>query len=361
VANLFHAFAQADASTTRRYGGTGLGLAISRKFCELMQGSLTVASQLGQGSTFTVELPVEVAASPAEAAPALSPPLPARPAPAATRPVVLVIDDDPAARNLISRVLAREGFAVSLAASGAEGLARARELQPAVITLDVMMPGLDGWGVLSRLKADPITAGVPVVMTTIIEDRNLGFVLGAAEYFTKPIDWDRFAHVIRRYRPRTECALVLVVEDDPQGREMLRRALSRQGWEVLEAADGRAGLACLDQLCPALILLDLLMPEMDGFEFMDLLRQRPDHRHIPVIVVTAKELTDEDCRRLDGDVMQILQKGAFSPDDLVREVRRLLEVSAPAPANAVASTPTASPPAPDPAGQPPLAGPPAPP
>jgi len=348
VANLFQAFAQADASTTRRYGGTGLGLAISRKFCELMHGSLKVASQLGQGSTFTVELPCEVPTPAPGSGPPSPVPVAAAPrSSAADRPVVLVIEDDPAARALISRVLNREGFEVSLAANGAEGLARVRELQPAVITLDVMMPGLDGWEVLGRLKADPATARIPVVMTTIVEDRNLGFALGAAEYFTKPLDWERFANVLRHYRPRTGTPSVLVVEDDPAGRDLLRRTLERHGWEVIEAADGRAGLDCLERAFPALILLDLLMPEMDGFEFMDLLRQRPEGRRIPVMVVTAKPLTDEDRQRLNGDVTQILQKGTFSPDDLVREVRRLLEVCPPAstPITAGAGAPAGPPPA----------------
>ncbi len=329
VGQLFQAFSQADASTTRRYGGTGLGLAISRKFCELMGGSLSVESQQGKGSTFTVELPLEVQELPLHPV-RPSPELPGGEAvPPGKKPVVLVVDDDPAARNLVSRVLTREGFLVETASGGAEGLARARELRPAVITLDVMMPGLDGWGVLSQLKCDPATAGIPVVMTTIVEDRNLGFALGAAEYFTKPIDWDRFATVMGRYRPKVGNGAVLVVEDDPQSRDMLRRALTRQGWEVVEAPDGRKGLASLDQVRPALILLDLMMPEMDGFEFMDELLQRPEGPQIPVIVVTAKELTDQDRQRLNGDVTQILQKGAFSPDDLVREVRRLLQVRAP--------------------------------
>jgi CheY-like chemotaxis protein len=329
VANLFQAFSQADASTTRRYGGTGLGLAISRRFCELMGGSLTVTSQPGAGSTFTVELPLEVA----DGAPDRGPqrargPAVTPPAGNATGPLVLVVDDDPAARTLVSRVLSREGFAVAVASGGEEGLARARELQPAVITLDVMMPGLDGWGVLSRLKGDAATANIPVVMTTIVEERNLGFALGADEYFTKPIDWERFTTVLGRYRGRSGRASVLVVEDDPQSRELLRRTIEHQGWQVTEAADGRAGLVCLDTVAPALILLDLMMPEMDGFEFMDELRRRPGGLHIPVIVVTAKELTVEDRQRLDGDVAQILQKGVFSPEDLVREVRRMLEVRA---------------------------------
>jgi signal transduction histidine kinase/CheY-like chemotaxis protein/ligand-binding sensor domain-containing protein len=321
LSRLFQAFAQADASTTRKFGGTGLGLAISKQFCLLMGGDLAVESELGKGSTFTMTLPVEVqpVAPPVETK--TSPVLPTA---ATAGPLVLVIDDDPAALDLLQRALAKDGFAVQTAASGAKGLELARSLKPAAITLDVMMPGLDGWAVLSRLKADPATADIPVVMMTIVDDKNLGFALGAAEYLTKPIDWERLAAVMNKYRPHVSTVTVLVVEDELAVREVLRRNLERQGWQVTEAENGRVGLERVAAQVPGVILLDLLMPEMDGFDFVRALRQRPDCQRLPVIVITAKDLTEEDRRRLNGQVTQILQKGAYSTAELIREIRRLL-------------------------------------
>ena len=321
LSRLFEAFSQADASTTRKYGGTGLGLAISRKFCRLMGGDLIVASQPGKGSTFTVTLPAEVAepGTAADHPTSLSAPTPhsAHRTPHST---VLVVDDDAGARELIARSLAKEGFRVELASDGRAGLDLARRLKPQVITLDVMMPGMDGWAVLSALKSDPATADIPVIMLTIVDEKQIGFALGAADYFTKPIDWSRLAATLQKYRRSPDAHTVMVVEDDPQTREMLRRALVKGQWQVLEAENGRVALEKLNGVVPAAILLDLMMPEMDGFEFMQRLRQRPAFRQVPVVVITAKDITEEDRRRLNGQVARILQKTQLSMEDLVREV-----------------------------------------
>jgi signal transduction histidine kinase/DNA-binding response OmpR family regulator len=315
---LFEAFSQADASTTRKYGGTGLGLTISRNFCRLMGGDLTVTSEPGNGSAFTVILPAEVkeAGSPAE-------PLAPRATPGVPHSTVLVIDDEPLARDLIARALGKEGFHVELATDGRTGLELARKLKPQAITLDVMMPGLDGWAVLTALKADPATANIPVIMLTVVDEKQIGFALGAADYFTKPIDWGRLNSALGKYRKPTNHQTVLIVEDDEQAREMLRRALTREGWQVIEAGNGRMALERLDGLVPALILLDLMMPEMDGFEFMQELRQRPDCRRVPVVVITAKDITEDDRRRLNGQVARILRKSALSMKELVSEVQAL--------------------------------------
>ena len=316
LSRLFEAFSQADASTTRKYGGTGLGLAISRKFCRLMGGELTVTSEPGKGSTFTVTLPVEVQGPVAEHGTSFF----VRSALAKPHSRVLVIDDDPSARDLISRSLAKEGFAVELAADGKIGLEMARTLKPQVITLDVMMPGMDGWAVLTALKADPVTADIPVIMLTIVDDKQIGFALGAADYFTKPIDWGRLTVALQKYRRGSDGHTVLVVEDEPQTREMLRRALVKGEWQVLEAENGRVALEKLDGVVPEIILLDLMMPEMDGFEFMHELRKRPAFRLVPVVVITAKDVTEEDRRRLNGQVARILQKSGLRMEDLVAEV-----------------------------------------
>jgi len=308
---LFEAFTQAEVSTSRKYGGTGLGLAISRRFCQMMGGDIEVASEEGKGSVFTVRIPASVAE--AEVASSEAGAL-------GGRGTLLVIDDDGAARDLMQRYFAKEGFHVEVASSGEAGLQRARELLPDVITLDVMMPGMDGWAVLSALKAEPALSEIPVVMVTILDEKHLGFALGASEYMTKPIDRERLLGVLKKYVPRA--GQVLVVEDDGATREMLRRALEREGFEVREAENGRVGLERLKESRPGLILLDLMMPEVDGFEFLEALS--PEEKTIPVVVITAKELTEEDRRRLNGGVDKVVHKSADGGEALLAEVRDLV-------------------------------------
>jgi len=320
LARLFEAFSQADASTSRKYGGTGLGLAISRKFCQMMGGDITVQSEHSRGSTFTVTLPEEVKDAAVEPVTTTVGPTP-RSALRTPHSTVLVIDDDPAVHDLMRRSLEKDGFRVEAAADGRSGLELAKQLNPTVITLDVMMPSMDGWSVLTSLKADPATADIPVIMLTIVDDKQMGFALGAADYFTKPIDFQRLHHVLEKYRKPTDAQTVLVIEDDASTREMLHRILAKDGWQVAEAQNGRVGLAMLDEAGPALILLDLMMPEMDGFEFMDALRRRDDGRRIPVVVITAKDLTEEDHRRLNGGVERIIQKSATSQREVLELVR----------------------------------------
>jgi signal transduction histidine kinase/DNA-binding response OmpR family regulator/ligand-binding sensor domain-containing protein len=317
---LFQAFSQADASTTRKFGGTGLGLTISRQFCRLMGGDLTVQSVMGVGSTFTATLPV-VVVNPIEQDAAK--PAPATSAASNRGPVILVIDDDLNMRELTTRALGKEGYRVECAANGEQGLAMARELRPAVITLDVMMPGLDGWAVLTSLKADPATADIPVIMLTIVDEEHVGFSLGAAGYFTKPVDWSKLAAAVAKHRTAAGDG-ILIVEDDANTRELLVRTLEKDGWPVREAANGRIGLEQVSRAIPALVLLDLMMPELDGFGFMAGLRQIPGCEHVPVIVITAKDLTAEDRARLNGETCRILQKASFAPETLLAEIRELV-------------------------------------
>jgi DNA-binding response OmpR family regulator len=324
MSRLFTAFSQADASTTRKYGGTGLGLALSRKFCRLMGGDLTVASVSGKGSTFTATLPLEVQSQPIDGGTSF---FSRSSTNRAQGSIVLVVDDEANARELIARALSKEGFRVELAADGKTGLEMARRLKPEVITLDVMMPGLDGWAVLAALKADPATADIPVIMLTIVDDKQIGFALGASDYFTKPIDWSRLIASLKKYRTPGNHQKVLVVENDAPTREMLRRTLVRANWEVLEAENGRVALEKLSGQVPALILLDLMMPEMDGFEFMEELRKRSECCQVRVVVITAKDITEQDRLRLNGQVARVMQKGTFQMEDLVREVRIVRQVN----------------------------------
>jgi PAS domain S-box-containing protein len=335
IDELFEEFTQADVSTTRKYGGTGLGLAITKRFCKLLGGSIEVRSEVGEGSTFTIRLPAEgTAAKPAAAETSALPESasPVEPAASdATRPVagaasrgtVLVIDDDPTVRDLLSRNLHRDGYDVLLAENGERGLELARTHAPAAITLDVMMPGLDGWTVLRTLKADEATRDIPVIMITIVDDKTLGYTLGAAEYLPKPLDRRQLREALARLRTEGS-GYVLVVDDEPDMRELSRRALEAEGLEVREAADGQEALEVIARRRPGLILLDLMMPVMDGFEFLLRLRQDPVNADLPVVVVTAKDLTAEDRARLDGHVTEVLQKGGLRQETLLQEVRRTL-------------------------------------
>ena len=325
VGRLFQAFAQADASTSKKYGGTGLGLALSRKFCQIMGGDLTVASEAGKGSTFTATIPAQVIEVAEEMVPAVSAPAAEIPS-TGSGPLVLVIDDDATVQDLLRRSLNRDGFRVETAADGATGLARARELRPAMITLDVMMPGMDGWEVLAALKEDPETADIPVIVVSIVDERGLGFSLGAADYLTKPLDFSRLSSVVNRHAKLGQGQRVLVVEDDEATQELLQKRLTKEGWQVVAASNGREALERLTQGPPDLVLLDLMMPEMDGFEFLEAFRKQPGCAQITVVVMTAKILTSEDRQRLRGQVAQIVEKQAMTPESLVLDIRKTLRM-----------------------------------
>ena len=323
LGKLFQAFQQADSSTTRKYGGTGLGLAITRSFCQMMGGDVTVESTVGLGTTFTVRLPVEVQDPKVEAVRSqlrkTLPPPGSGPVPS----LVLVIDDDPSARDILQRFLEKEGFRAVVAADGETGLRLARELKPAAITLDVLMPGMDGWAVLSALKADPEVRDVPVVMVTLVEDRSLGCALGAVDHLSKPVDRERLASVLRTHK-RAGDAVALVVDDDPTNRELLARTVSAEGWEVETAEHGGVALEALARRRFSLVLLDLMMPEVDGFAVVEAMQQHPEWRHTPVVIVTARELGREDLQRLEGGVRGILAKGGLGQEELLSRVRSQL-------------------------------------
>jgi DNA-binding response OmpR family regulator/anti-sigma regulatory factor (Ser/Thr protein kinase) len=332
LGKLFREFSQGDSSTTRKYGGTGLGLALSRRFCQMMGGDITVASSPGAGSTFTILVPRYGAPVASESAGVAAKPGDARQPQAElvgpVRGTVLVIDDDRTTQDLLRRTLAREGLRVVAAETGEEGLRLAGELQPDLITLDVLLKDADGWQVLSRLKADPRSAPIPVLMLTILDERNTGFALGAADYLTKPVDRRRLVELVGRYCAPDERAAatgdVLVVEDDDATREMLLRTLEQAGWPARGAANGRLGMEAVAAVAPALIILDLMMPELDGFGFLDELRANAQWSAIPVVVVTAMDLGADERARLNSSVQRVLQKGAYQRDALLSEVSALV-------------------------------------
>jgi adenylate cyclase len=320
MSKLFEEFMQADQTMARRYGGTGLGLAITRRLCKMMGGDVTVTSESGKGSTFTVRLP---------AGPETAVDVPDQSARASEESVpvgdcVLVIDDDPTARELIANYLRESGFSVVTAAGGREGLKRAEELHPIAITLDVLMPDIDGWTVLAALRGNPKLCSIPVVMATITDPDRKGIALGAAGYLTKPIDRDRLIALLRPFQTRVRRTRVLVVEDDSMQRERICSWLEPEHWLASQAENGRVALDRLAEEQPDIILLDLMMPEMDGFQFIAVLQARPLWQNIPVIVITAFDLTAADRARLNSGVESILLKDSFDPAQLVEIVRRLV-------------------------------------
>jgi PAS domain S-box-containing protein len=322
MARLFKEFSQADPSTTRKYGGTGLGLAISRRLCNHMGGDISVESTPGKGSIFSIRLPVESGASDEITTRRLQPVPVARAEHDSN--TILVIDDDPTVREMMRRYLQQEGFRVVSAADGEEGLRIAARIVPSVITLDVVMPERDGWDVLRSLKSDPRLSAIPVVMLSIIDEKNKGYALGASDYIVKPVIRQQLVSVLEKYRASGSTSRVLVVEDDPDMRRRLHNMLSEEGWQVDEAENGRIALNRLSDAQPNLILLDLMMPEMDGFEFLAELRNNKQRQAIPVVVVTGADLSEADHRHLNGGVEKVLSKSAYSREELFEEVRALV-------------------------------------
>jgi signal transduction histidine kinase/CheY-like chemotaxis protein len=329
LGRLFQAFTQADSSTTRKYGGTGLGLVITRSFVRILGGDVTVESQPGVGSTFSISLPV----SPTEAAKEVASPVVEMAAPDtmpdATLGTILVTDDDPGARRIIGSHLTREGYRVLYANSGPQALELARTERPDAITLDIMMPQQDGWTVLRQLKADDDLRSIPVIMVSVTGDRGLGFSLGAAAVLNKPVDRFELAATIHAQisaGAQDQDGTILVVDDDPPTQALTVRTVERLGFTAAVAGDGAAALAWLDaNPLPRAILLDLLMPAMDGFEFLHHMRARPEWRDVPVIVLTAKTLTDSERTELQAMTQRVLAKGLGGYLELTRVVRSVLE------------------------------------
>ena len=317
MARLFEPFSQADPSTTRKFGGTGLGLAITRRFCQMMGGDIDVSSKMDQGSVFRIRLPIELAPSGESGSVAANPETQRR-----RGDTVLVIDDDPAAREILKRFLVEKGFRVETASDGEEGMQLAKKVRPLVITLDVVMPRKDGWAVLAALKADPELADIPVIMVTVVDEQNVAYTLGASDYLTKPINWNRFGSVIQKYTRSLNTRQVLIIEDDAATRQMLRGMLEKEGWAVDESSGGRAALEQIAAHRPSLILLDLMMPGMNGFEFIEELQQGTE-KNIPIVVLTAKDLSTEERQQLSGYVNVVLQKGTCSRDQLMNEMNAL--------------------------------------
>jgi PAS domain S-box-containing protein len=324
LAKLFRRFSQADSSTTRRFGGTGLGLAITKAFVSMLGGDISVESKPNAGATFTLRLPID--STPFQVKPAEAPATnggQSQTTPAEEgEDMVLVIDDDPNARALLSRFLIREGFAVRAASDGPTGLKLARSAKPRAILLDVMMPHMDGWAVLSALKADPELADIPVVMETIVHEKGLAFSLGAEDYLTKPIQWPRLKKILDRFRSETP-APVLIVDDDSSTRGLVSDLLEQEGWAAVEARDIDAILERFTNTRPYVVIVDLNMTALNGFALIRELRRLPGWQEVPVVALSAHELSADERRRLDGYVQQIINTENDAPEGLLAVLRRV--------------------------------------
>jgi PAS domain S-box-containing protein len=319
--HIFEEFSQADDSTTKNFGGTGLGLALVRRFCQMMGGEIWVESTVGEGSSFILELPAVVKdaemSETADTEQEISKSEPGKSNAATGEGNILVIDDDRNARDLIRRSLEPEGYNVTVAEDGDEGIALAHKIKPSLVTLDVMMPGRDGWSVLQELKDDPDLRDIPVIMVSMINDKKMGSALGAVDHLSKPVDRGKLKALVKRYSKKGRA---LIVEDDDAAREVVSRALASIGWTSVEAENGAVGIEKFGDGKFDLIILDIMMPVMDGFGFIRELRKTEIGRSVPVVVLTAKDLTPAERKELNGNVEEIFLKEETSVDDLVKEI-----------------------------------------
>ena len=315
---LFQEYVQAEEGTTRKYGGTGLGLALCRQLARIMGGEIRVESELGKGSTFTVEIPYRPSSTLQKFGRESDG--------ASRRGTVLVIEDDVDFREGLVRLLSREGCQTLEAGTGEEGLEIARALRPDLVTLDIRLPGISGWEVLSILKAEEGLASLPVILMTLSEDRSQGFALGASDFLPKPIELRKCVERVRRYLPSEGSRNILLVEDDLSLREALARTLEGEGWKTLGAGNGREALALLEGgWTPQLVLLDLLLPEMDGFQFLEALRESPVWKGLPVVVATGLDLQEDQRQRLASQgVRGVVSKGGVPREELLQVVGELV-------------------------------------
>jgi CheY-like chemotaxis protein/anti-sigma regulatory factor (Ser/Thr protein kinase) len=327
LSRLFQEFQQLDADSGQRQEGTGLGLALTRRFAQLHGGQVSVESAVGSGSTFTLRLPLQATtlASPAPSAPGAVPKVAAVDP---RRPLVLVVEDNPQAAEILERHLDAGGFRIELARTGPEALTMARDLKPVAITLDILLPEVDGWEVLNRLKADEATRDIPVVVVSVIDNPALGRALGAFDYFVKPVDGKALLSRLSQYaftaRVKGAPVRVLVVDDEQANLDLLEALLKPAGFGVLRAGGGQEGIDLAKSQMPDLIFLDLMMPEVTGFDVVEALRAEEATSSIPIMILTSKTLTEDDKRELNGQVAAIFQRNSVAGTDLTAWLRGIV-------------------------------------
>jgi CheY-like chemotaxis protein len=322
IDRVFKEFQQVESSAGRKEQGTGLGLALTRRFAILHGGDVGVSSKVGKGSVFTLDLPVE----------ARSPDRPPRYANGSvgdsSAPLVVVVEDDPAAAELLTRQIGRAGFRTQVARSGEAAVSMAKAHKPVAITLDILLPDADGWEVLTRLKRDEATRDIPVIVVSVVDDPQLGTALGALDYFVKPVDAKELVNRLSNYhlehRSGDRATNVLVVDDEAANREWLIAVLEPAGFHVTLAKGGQEAIELARSLKPDLVLLDLLMPGVNGFDVVEALKEHEDTRGIPIMVLTAKHLNQDDIDQLNGHVSSILKRGSNGAVDLLAQLHAVL-------------------------------------
>jgi CheY-like chemotaxis protein len=327
---IFKEFQQVDSGVNRRQQGTGLGLALTRSFAILHGGDIRVESALGKGSRFTIDIPVEARLP--KRAESIQPAAIGRASVDMKLPLVIVVEDDPAAAELLSRQIERAGLRTEIAHSGAEALAKARALKPAAITLDIVLPDVDGWEVLTRLKQDELTADIPVIVVSVVDNPGLATALGALDYLVKPVEAKDLVDRLSNFTPKDKAGRsqtrVLVVDDEASNREWLQNVLERAGYEVALASGGREGIELAKSRQPDVVMLDLLMPEVNGFAVIEALSADSTTKAIPIMVLTAKQLTEDDIDQLNRHVSTIVKRGSVGAADLLGELQVILNRNA---------------------------------
>ncbi len=322
---IFHEFQQVDTGANRQQQGTGLGLTLTRSFATLHGGDVTVDSELGKGSRFTIDLPIAgpspVAAEKASSNGAVE-------HVDASLPLILVVEDDPASAELLARQIHKVGFRTQNARNGADAIAMAKAHRPVAITLDIMLPDIDGWEVLTRLKKDELTSDIPVIVVSVVDDPSLGTALGALDYFVKPVEAGalvgRLSHFNFTRKSNGRQTRVLVVDDEAANRDWLKNVLEPAGFRVTLAGGGREAIRLAKATKPDLIMLDLLMPDVNGFDVVEALSGSAATRGIPIMVLTAKNLTEADIKQLNGHVSTILKRGSTGSVDLLGQLQLVM-------------------------------------
>jgi CheY-like chemotaxis protein len=315
---LFTEFQQVDSGANRTQQGTGLGLALTRRFAALHGGEVRVESELGKGSRFMIDLPVDAGHSRVSAVPSGGF---TEIAGDVSLPLILIVEDEPASAELLARQIARGGFRTKVARTGTEALTMVDELKPDAITIDVVLPDIDGWEILKRLKGNHATNEIPAILVSVVDNPELGAALGADDYFVKPVDAKELVKRLGTFAFKNKVGgrptCILVVDDQAANRDWLKHVLEPAGFKVILARGGREGIELARSRRPDLVMLDLVMPDVDGFEVVKALGVDNATSEIPIMILTAKHLTEADVAQLSGHVATIVERGSIGDVDLL--------------------------------------------